>query len=210
MDQLNLLGLDTEPPPFQPDQPDTGDRAAGYSLFLAIVPGPEVEPLIAPRVVDLRRRHGLNGKIIGADRLHISLHGVAAFRDTLSRRILDAAMAASASVDWPSIPVVFDHAGSFPNAGMSGKRPFVLQCDAGSAAAIRRLRQSLQQALRGVGLHPLPSSTPHMTLLYDRAVAPLHPIEPIRWTATRFALILSHIKLGHHQWLGQWNLRDRA
>jgi 2'-5' RNA ligase len=43
-------------------------------------------------------------------------------------------------------------------------------------------------------------------MLYDRKLVAEHPIQPIRWTATRFALILSHAGLGHHQWIKEWNL----
>ncbi len=45
-----------------------------------------------------------------------------------------------------------------------------------------------------------------MTMLYDPLVILEHSVEPIGWTATRFALILSHHGLGHHEWLGQWQL----
>jgi 2'-5' RNA ligase len=210
MDQLNLLGPDTERPPFQPERLPGGHRAAGYNLFVAVVPGPEAAGLIGARADGLRRQHGLDGPLIGAERLHISLHALGGFTDTVPGDVVDAAMAACAGIACSPMPVVFDHAASFPDAGLSGKNPFVLQCDAGSAAALRTLRQPLGRALRSVGLHPQPSSTPHMTLLYDRAMVSRRSIDPICWSATRFALILSHVGLGHHQWIGQWRLGERS
>ena len=86
---------------------------------------------------------------------------------------------------------------------------FVLRCDARSHAAVARLRQTLASALQRSGLHPQPSGTPHMTMHYDQRVIAELPIEPICCTATRFALIISHHGLGHHKWLGHWQLAVR-
>ncbi|MDP3820179.1 MAG: hypothetical protein Q8R33_01775 [Burkholderiales bacterium] len=47
-----------------------------------------------------------------------------------------------------------------------------------------------------------------MTMLYDRHHITQHVTEPICWTATRFALILSHVGIGHHQRIAQWALAD--
>ena len=50
-----------------------------------------------------------------------------------------------------------------------------------------------------------------MTLMYDdKHHSAEHPIEPIHWTATHFALILSHVGLGHHQRIAEWALTDRS
>lgn len=70
-----------------------------------------------------------------------------------------------------------------------------LRCNASSDAAVARLRQSQAPELRRVGLHLTPSGAPHMTMSYDRRHAALHSIEPISWTAKRFALIPSHVRL---------------
>ena len=79
-----------------------------------------------------------------------------------------------------------------------------------SDAAVARLRQSLAVALRNAGLQSEPSRTPHMTMLYDRRHIAEHAIEPIPWTATRFALIVSHVGLAHHQLIDQWVLAGRT
>ncbi len=114
--------------------------------------------------------------------------------------------AAADGIACPPLPIVFDRACSFRNLADPDNNAFVLRCDARSDATVARLRQTLALALRRSGLHPKPSSTPHMTMLYDQQVIPEHPIEPICWTATRFALILSHRGLRHHEWLGHWQL----
>jgi 2'-5' RNA ligase len=46
-----------------------------------------------------------------------------------------------------------------------------------------------------------------MTMMYGvRRAVPEQTIEPIAWTADRFALVLSHVGATHHQWIRQWPL----
>jgi 2'-5' RNA ligase len=134
------------------------------------------------------------------------LHAIAAFKHTIPVQVIDAAKAAAAGSTCPPLPIVFDRASSFNRHGKPGGNAFVPRCDARSDAAVARLRQTLGLALRRGGLRPEPSSTPHVTMLYDPRVIHEPPIEPICWTATRFTLILSHQGLGHHEWLGDWQL----
>lgn len=203
-EQLTLPGLDATAPPFKPDDiPHRGGKLQGYMLFLAIFPEPEDAHRLARAAADLRGQHDLDGMPLPPGRLHISLHAIAGFVDTIPQAVVDTAIAASSRVVCPPLPIAFDHVLSFPDSNA-----FVLRCDPGSDAAIARLRQSLTVALRRAGLHPQPSGTPHMTLLYDARRIERQAIEPIRWTATRFALILSHVGIGHHQWIAQWTLSD--
>lgn len=70
-----------------------------------------------------------------------------------------------------------------------------------------KLQQALSLALRRAGLlQANPTNTPNMTMLYDQRVVPAHAIQPLRWKATRFALILSHQGRTHHEWIAQWQL----
>jgi 2'-5' RNA ligase len=87
-----------------------------------------------------------------------------------------------------------------------GNNPYVLFCDSDSDAQVAQLRQALAVSLRRNGLHPVPTKAPHMTLVYDRQVVAEQQIGPFSWEAGRFALILSHVGLTHHQWLGEWQL----
>ena len=203
-EQLSLPGLDATAPPFRPDAvPTRGGRLQGYTLFLAIVPQSEDADRLARAAADLRNQHELDGTPLSPGRLHITLHAIAGFIDTIPQAVVDAAIAASAGVVCPPLPIVFDHVLSFTD-----NNAFVLRCNPGSDTAIARLRQSLALALRRAGLRPEPSRTPHMTMLYDPHHITQHAIEPICWTATRFALILSHVGIGHHQWIAQWALAD--
>ena len=206
-DQMSLPGLDTAPALFQPEViRSRPGPLLGYNLFLAIFPQHEDAQRVALVGAELRRRHGLQGQCLRTRHLHTTLHAVAGFKHTIPLPVIDAAMAAAAGVACPPLPIVFDRARSFSNNSNPGNNAFVLRCDPRSDAAVAKLRQTLAPALRRSGLHPQPSSTPHMTMLYDQRVIAEHPIEPICWTATRFALILSHHGLGHHEWLGHWQL----
>lgn len=177
----------------------------GYKLFLALFPEPDVAQQLGGRASELRLLHGLRSACLAPSRLHITLHTLGDFRTEVPQEIVDAALAAAATVDWPPVPITFDQVMSFmPNQG------FVLRCDVHSSTAVLRLRQVLALALRHVGLRGARSDTPHMTLLYDPRLVARQPIAPLRWTATRFALVLSHIGLSHHQWLAQWPLVPRA
>lgn len=207
-DQLSLLGPDPQPALFQPETIDgSAGRLRGYKLFLAIFPQPEVVQGVTAIGAALRLQHGLRGTLHRPERLHLTLAAIADFHPGAVNRLpIDASLAAAAGVSCPALPLVFDQAGSFQNRGRPDNNAFVLRCDAASDDAVARMQQALLQPLRRLKLHPQPSSTPHMTLLYDSQVVPAHPIEPLRWVADRFALILSHQGLGHHQWLGQWPL----
>jgi RNA 2',3'-cyclic 3'-phosphodiesterase len=73
-------------------------------------------------------------------------------------------------------------------------------------AAVSQLGQALGLALKRAGLLSQPSGKPHMTMLYDERVIAEHAIEPIRWTASEFVLVLSHLGKTRHDWLARWPL----
>ena len=205
-DQMSLPGLDAMPTLFQPEVlHGNPGKLLGYNLFLAIVPLPAEAQRFSLIGGELRRRHGLTHPCLRTEHLHMTLHALAGYADTIPQADIDAAKAAAASVVCPPLPVVFDSALSFINHGQPDNNAYVLRCDAHSDAGVTKLRQALGLALRRVGLlHAKPTSTPHMTVLYDRRVVAAHAIEPLRWTATRFTLILSHQGLTHHEWIGEW------
>jgi len=206
-EQTSLFAPDSPDALFYPDAiEDPKGRLRGYTLFYAIVPEAEDAQrihLIAEELCSLR---GLHGKCLDAARLHITLLAVTHFRQALSRSIIDAALAAGTRTSYPQFSVSMDHALSFANERSHGNHPFVLGCTAQGDQAIAMLRKSLAMACKGCGLRTDASTTPHMTMLYDRLVIARQPIDAIHWPVTRFALIVSHVGLNHYQWLGQWRL----
>lgn len=209
LNQLDLHGSGdgASPELFQPEQiPHGNGELFGYNLFLAIVPDEADSQRIGLAGADLRTQDGLRGRHLQDRHLLMTLHAVAGYRRDIPLQDIEAAKAAAASVRCARFNIRFDRVGSFSNRGNPQNNAFVLRCDTSSETSIGLLRQQLAVALRRSGLRPKPTATPHMPLLYDRKVAPEHAIEPIQMTATRFALILSHVGLGHHQWLGEWRL----
>lgn len=204
-DQLNLW-TDAAEPWFRLDAtgPTSGRKLRGYQLFLALFPDEGDAARIAQAITTVRSLHGLVGAPLLPDRLHISLHGIGPARDAIPRAEVEAVITAANRVVCPPLPIVFDHVQSF-----SGSNAFVLRCDPGSDAAVEGLRQRLALELKRLRLRHTASATPHMTMLYDPRIVAEQPIEPIRWTATRFALILSHQGVTHYQWIRQWNLETR-
>jgi len=202
-EQLNLFA--EKPADFKLDITNASAGAPKeYSLFFAIYPALKDAQLIAHAIDALRRTHGLMGKPISPDRLHISLQAVAKFQSEVPQHVVDAARAAAARVTCPSLLINFDRMSFYPN---ETKAACVFHCDKDSASRIAPLRVQLGGALRDSGLHPKPTSAPHMTMLYDKLTYPIEdPIDPIEWTATRFVLVLSHVGASHHQWIGEWPL----
>lgn len=206
--QMSLTGLDVPETLFHPEAvDDPAGRLRGYTMFFAIVPQADDAQRLARAAAGLHTTQGLRGKCLPADKLHVTLVDLGSFAQALPQRQVDAAMAAAASVSCPPLPLVFDRVLSFGNPRAAGRASAcVLRGDADSDQAVARLRQALESACKRSGLKPRASPTPHMTVCYDTRVIAEQPIEPVCWTATRFALIVSHVGLGHHQWLGQWRL----
>ena len=168
-------------------------------LFLAILPDAATAERIHRLASVLKRAHRFNGKLIAADRLHVSLFSLTGLPDH------QICAACEAATDFRTEPfeVSFDRTASFRSG--PGNRPFVLIGEKG----LRRLqsfRQMLAVALTRGGLRRPASTnfTPHVTLLYDVRSADEYPVEPVVWTAAEFVLVHS---LKGHQHVARWCLR---
>lgn len=199
--QFELPGFDApEAPPLPlPARPGTG-----YNLFLALLPDATAAERITERAQRLRRVHSLPQPLHAPERLHVSLHAVAPEPDRTPLARAEAASRAAASVDFTPLEVVFDRSLTFRHDGHSS-RPFVLTVDEPSRAALklfhRRLKVALDRykvPLRGAAFNP------HMTLLYCDCDVEQHDIEPLHWTATSFALVLSYVGETRYELLGRW------
>jgi 2'-5' RNA ligase len=171
--------------------------------FFAIVPQSPVAMEIDRLARDLRRSHRLRGTVIGPDRYHISLCGVAApgpapaqTHDAL-RRIGDRILAAPFDVG-------FDHAVSFGQAAR--KRPLVL-ARSDAMPGLERLQARLRQAMTSCGMPIARQFNPHLTLLYDEKLVAASDVPLLRWTVRDFVLIRSVHGESRHEHLGRWPLR---
>lgn len=187
-EQLSFAGFDAAPPPT--------DR-----LFFAIYPDPDTAARIARLAGRLREDHGLSGRPLAAERLHITLHHLGDYAGA-PRGVVDAAIQAAAAVAKPSFDIIFDRAASF--LGRPKNRPFVLRGGDGATA----FQQALGAAMVKAGLGRLAEQrfTPHVTLLYDDLCIAEQVVEPVSWTAREFVLVHSLLGRTQHIPLGRWPL----
>jgi RNA 2',3'-cyclic 3'-phosphodiesterase len=208
-EQFSLPGFDAQPPQLPPppkrglSRPWPRSTLPTQRLFLALFPEAHDAARIAELIDALRQRHRLSGQRLHTDRLHITLHSLGDYVDAVPQTLIDGALAAAATVVHPPLDIVFDHALSFAG-GNASKNAFVLSGH--DTAAVSQLGGTLGLALKRAGLRSQPSRKPHMTMLYNGRVIEERAFEPIRWTATEFVLVLSHLGKTHHQWLARWPL----
>ena len=189
--QGTLGGFDARPP---------SDR-----LFFAVHPDPQTARRIVALAEALRAKHGLRGKPIAAERLHVTLHHLGdhcGLPESLIARIGGAAT----QLTMPPFEVGFDRVASFVRGARS--RPCVLRAEAEDAnPALLALQAGLAAHLRdaGLGRYVERHFTPHVTLLYaDVEVA--ETVAQIGWTVRGFALVHSLLGRGQHRILQSWPL----
>jgi 2'-5' RNA ligase len=175
-----------------------------HYLFFAIRPDAETAEGICRLAAEVRRRHGLTGRPVAAERLHISLNFVADVAKP-DRQVIDRALAAAAEVAMQPFVVALDRVGSWGRG--AGKKPLVLWADDGVVGA-RMLHEKIHAPLAATGLAPRiePNIEPHLTLLRDEAQAPLAFVDPVKWTVGEFVLLDSVRGEGRHEVLGRWPL----
>jgi 2'-5' RNA ligase len=170
------------------------------NLFFAALPTPELQPAIAELGLRLARAHGLKGRLIAPERLHVSLASAHAPHLSLQDAIWRA-QALATTIRGAPLPLRFDVSGSFRGGD---RHPFVLRGEGMSELAA--FRALLCRSMRSAGFEVSSSFTPHMTLLWaDRCVED-HPVAPIGWHVPAFVLIMSLVGEGTHIRLGRWPL----
>jgi len=200
-EQFGLPGFDELPAASTPASPvvmagRAGAGAQHLGLFFAVRPPPALALRVIELATRLRNEHGLVGKLLTPERLHVTLRPMVD-----DEAHLDAAMRAGASLVHDGFELAFDRAMSFPGSGA-----FVLR-SSDNLPALAAFRRRLNLAMGDTDAQASRSATPHMTLLYDRkhSIAE-HPIEPIGWHASEFVLVRSHVGFGRHETLGTWPL----
>ena len=173
-----------------------------HTWFFALRPGAEDAARIDAFASALLAAHGVSGKRIGPERLHVTLDLVG---HDVDEATVEAACRAAGAVRVPALDVRFDAVTTFaaPSA------PVVLLGAAG-LDAVRALRTALGWALADQGFRPPAAYEPHMTLSYD----PRHhlartPVAPTGFRATEFALVRSHIGFSRHEVVRTWPLASQ-
>lgn len=204
-DQLSLLGFEQEEPASSARQ----DRAAPrkpprFNIFFAILPDDETAQTVSDNCKEFAEKFGLIGRPRKPGVLHVSLHGVIGC-DFMPHDLIDCAGNVAASLSASTFDIEFDRIKTF--GGRGDTKPLVL-CDQGGNAPLKDFRQKFGIALANADLPVDPHFTPHMTFMYGQEFSGAHPVAPIRWRATEFALILSHYGQERYERLGSWILRN--
>lgn len=176
-----------------------GKANADGRLFLAILPDAAAALRMSRLAASLKRAHGLSGKLIALDRLHVSLF----FLGRLSGDASCAARPECGELPIAPFEVRFDRTASF--RGRPGSRPFVLIGGDG-LSRLKAFRRDMGTWLAGNGFKRLTKTSfePHVTLLYDARNVDEYPLaEPVSWTVREIVLIQS--RLGHTH-LAKWRL----
>lgn len=172
--------------------PVAAQRQATDRLFFAVRPDPETAAKIAERTMRWRAAHGLTGKPLKPEHLHVTLCHVGDDDTPPPSGLIDALAERAAAVTMPAFRVEFDRVMSF------GGGAFVLGGD-DRLIGLHVLQQRLSDAL-DASPGPARRFEPHVTLLRDSRRIAEQPVEPISWTAREIVLV--------HSLLGQTIHRD--
>jgi 2'-5' RNA ligase len=158
-------------------------RDATDRLFFAVRPDLETATKIAERTERWRADHGLRGRPLKPEHLHVSLIHVCDDVVPPPAELIDALAERAAAVTMPAFRVEFDRVMSFSGGA------FVLGGD-DRLIGLHILQQRLSDALDA---RPGPARRfePHVTLLRDKQRIAERPIEPISWTAREIVLVHS-------------------
>lgn len=202
-EQFDLPGFDAPAPlaprPRSPVQAQRGPRLP-HSLFFALFPSPDDAQRMARLARALRATHGLTGKLLLPERLHVTLLDLGGYADGVPEDVVAAAKEAAAAVAMPRFDIVFDRVLGFP-----ASRAVVMRCGTPSVPLVA-LTRALGQAAQRAGLKAKPGGTAHMTWMYDDHGLVEHGIEPVPWTAVEFVLVHSLVGKTAHVPLGRWPL----
>ena len=207
-DQLSFF--DT-PPPAPPARPlasvpsADGRPAVPHVLFFAGVAGTEDAAHLHELAGAIDRQHGVGGRLLEAERLHVSLFAVGTYVDVRPDEDIARWCRAAAAVQCRASEIVFDRIATFGGEG----NPLVLKSadDVGSAGLLA-LHQALGIALADTGERiKRQRITPHMTLSYRGKRIAETTIEAVRWRLQELVLIDSHVGAHRHDVVDRWPLR---
>ena len=169
-------------------------------LFMLRVPLPPAQRMSA-LMARIARDHGLEGALVPAQRLHITLLSLGHHVD-LPPQLVERARLAAATVAIPAFKVTFNHIEAW-----SESQALVLLGD-GTVAQVAVLRQALAAALRRGGVpYANASFDPHVSLMRGPVPVEAQMVETFSWTVQDFALVNSLTGHGRYVQLGQWLLQ---
>lgn len=194
-EQFELPGFDLAP----------DSASVAHSLFFAMLPDAAAAARILALAERLRAQHGLPDKPLLAEHLHVTLQPLWSTKRTPPPPpLIEVARQVASTIVSPPFDIVFDRALRF---GRPADRNRALVLQSGDNVLLTAFQQRLSAALAQRGLRLPRPPDPHMTLLYTSRHIAQQRIEPLRWPATMFALVLSYVGETRHEHLGSWPLR---
>ena len=175
-------------------------------LFFALFPDGGTASRIAALAASECARHGLHGKPLRSDRLHMTLFHLGDWVGVPENLVAAASRAAGALRESP-FELALDTVASF--ATRRAQKPFVLKAASGNGA-LRGFHAGLARELGLAGLAQWTrgSFDPHVTLAYDQQLVVPQPVEPIAWRACEFVLVHSLLGQTRHIRLASWSLSE--
>ncbi len=154
-------------------------------LFFALWPDDALRQQVAAQAVALQHAHEGGGRLIGQERLHLTVRFLGDYPAGELDRRREAALGAGSQVAFAPFDLALDHAGSF------GRRTWWL--GPAASAALTDLRAGLDRTLAAAGFAASAETfVPHVTIVRGalRALPP-SPIAPLAWRVRGFALVES-------------------
>jgi RNA 2',3'-cyclic 3'-phosphodiesterase len=159
------------------------EGAAGRRLFFALWPDPALQAAMAATGERIARTRKIEGRIIPAERLHLTLLFLGEIPPDAEKRLI----AAAGRIEARPFDLILDRAGCFFRSKVFWLGPQAVP------RKLNELAEALHAAMAGVGLAPERKElVPHVTCRRDiRHVIKPVPVDPVIWQARSFALVES-------------------
>ena len=177
----------------------------GHKLFFALRPDAATAERIARVAAEEHVAAGLEPRLRPSRIFHITLHYFGRFDGEPDAALVALAKQAASELVWPAFDLGFERFASWGRAG-ARQHPFVLT-GGQSLVPVRELRDALTARLAAHGLPTLTDYEPHLTLRYDKRLAPAWAVDLPGWTASEFVLVDSPQGETRHDVIGRWPLQ---
>jgi 2'-5' RNA ligase len=179
------------------------------SLFFALRPDTQAAARIHALAQRAHATLGASGKLLAIDRLHVTLNFLGQY-PALPPELPRIAADAARTVRGVSFELCFQRLMSFDSAARRRLRrghPAVLVRD-DDCEPLQTLRTRLLLATKKTGCFPgvESSTTPHVTLFYDRKQIQEQEVARICWTVREFVLVHSLVGKSEHRVLARYAL----
>ncbi|PPU78116.1 MULTISPECIES: RNA 2',3'-cyclic phosphodiesterase [Xanthomonas] len=180
-----------------------GEEKTTERLFFAVMADAQTAQRASDIANALLQAGQVDGKRLGRERLHVTLHHLGDYAGGLPPSLVSRASQAAERIALPAFEVEFDRVGTF--GGRRSQLPCVLRGEE-QVRGLYALQGALGRQLAHVGIAGDTQYTPHMTLLYCNQALPQRRCEALAWTVREFALVRSFLGQSRYQIEGRWPL----